>query len=47
MQYLTADQCLIFITDSGKKFPIKNVDIVAPKTVCTVIIFIEIGLIEI
>ena len=44
MQYLIPDKCLPFITDSGKKFPINTVYIVAPKSVRTFMIFIEIGL---
>ena len=44
MQCLLANQYLIFDADNGKKFHTKNVQVVAPKSVCTFMIFIEIGL---
>ena len=44
MQYLIIDQYLIFISDSGKKFPIKNVCTMAPKSVCILMISTKIGL---
>ena len=33
MQYLIGNQCLFYITDSGKKFPIENVHVVALESI--------------